>query len=73
MSAAEIIEKIKEMTPEEQREISRFVLDKLESKQGRVTAAPPQVSIRYATDEQARTAGDAVAAEYPETFRRLAE
>ena len=66
MSAAEIIEQIKALPPEEQREVSRFVRNlPLEG-----TSAP---AFRYATDEQARAAGDAVVAEYPETFRRLAE
>jgi hypothetical protein len=66
MSAAEIIEQIKALPPEEQREVSRFVRNlPLEG-----AFAP---AFRYATDEQARAAGDAVVAEYPETFRRLAE
>ena len=66
MSAAEIIEQIKALPLEEQREVSRFV----RSLPMAETQAP---AIRYATDEQARAAGDAVVAEYPETFRRLAE
>lgn len=66
MSAAEIIEQIKALPLEEQREVSRFVRS-LPTSEATVPA------IRYATDEQARAAGDAVVAEYPETFRRLAE
>ena len=66
MSAAEIIEQIKALPLEEQREVSRFVR----------SLPMPEAStpaIRYASDEEARAAGDAVVAEYPETFRRLAE
>jgi hypothetical protein len=68
MSAAEIIEQIKALPPEEQREVSRFLRE----------LAPEDSSgensgVRYASDEQARAAGNAVVAEYPETFRRLAE
>jgi hypothetical protein len=66
MSAAEIIEQIKALPPDEQREVSRFVRNLTEPD----TSAP---GIRYATDEEARAAGDAVVAEFPETFRRLAE
>jgi len=66
MSAAEIIEQIKALPPKEQREVSRF-LHSLPAVEDSVPV------IRYATDEQARVAGNAVAAEYPETFRRLAE
>jgi hypothetical protein len=65
MSAAEIIEQIKALPPEEQREVSRFV---------RGLASPDENrTVRYASDEQARLAGDAVVAEFPGTFRRLAE
>lgn len=66
MSAAEIIEQIKALPPEEQKQVSRFV------RSLRMEEASEPV-FRYATDEQARAAGDAVVAEYPETFRRLAE
>lgn len=62
MSAAEVIEQIKALPREEQREVFEFVRD-----------AERAGSIRYATDKQARAAGDAIVAEFPETFRRLAE
>lgn len=63
MSAAEVIEQIKALPRDEQQRVSEFVRREIESAQ----------AIRYATDEQARAAGDAVVAEFPETFRRLAE
>lgn len=66
MSAAEIIEQIKALPPEGQREVLRFV----RSLPVEEASAPV---FRYATDEQARAAGNAVVAEFPETFRRLAE
>jgi hypothetical protein len=65
MSAAEIIEQIKALPREEQRR----VFDYVKAVQGGVGAAP----VRFASDEQARQAGDAVVAQYPEVFRRLAE
>ena len=68
MSAAEIIEQIKALPPEEQREVSRFVTGLAVS-----GIADENRAVRYASDEQAREAGDAVVAEFPETFRRLAE
>jgi hypothetical protein len=68
MSAAEIIEQIKALPLEERREISRF-LRELSPED-----SPGENSdVRYASDAQARAAGNAVVAEYPETFRRLAE
>ena len=70
MSAAEIIEQIKALSPEERSEVSRFLRDLAASD---VSSPAENSVIRYATDEQARTAGDAVVAEFPETFRRLAE
>jgi hypothetical protein len=70
MSAAEIIEQIKALSPEEQREVSRFVRELAASDRSSGAETP---TVRYATDDQARAAGDAVVAEYPETFRRLAE
>jgi hypothetical protein len=65
MSAAEIIEQIKALPHEEQRRVFDFMK---ESQQG-VGAS----SIRFATDEQARAAGDFVIGQYPEVFKRLAE
>jgi len=72
MSAAEIIEKIKALPPEEQRQVSRFVRAHMDA--GRPSGGVSQpATICYAADEQARAAGDAIVAEFPETFRRLAE
>ncbi len=65
MSAAEIIEQIKALPRDEQRRVYDFVKG---AQEGAATAP-----IRFATDEQARQAGDAVVAQYPEVFRRLAE
>jgi len=63
MSAAEIIEQIKALPREEQQRVSDFVRSEIQ----------PVPSVRYATAEQASAAGDAVVAEFPKTFRRLAE
>ena len=65
MSAAEIIEQIKALPREEQRRVFDFFKEAQQN-----STSPP---IRFATDEQARAASDAVVAEYPEVFRRLAE
>jgi hypothetical protein len=73
MSAAEIIEQIKALPPEERREVSQFVLEHIDSKQDSSAEPPQAAAVRYATDEQAHAAGVAVVAEFPETFRRLAE
>ena len=70
MPAAVIIEQIKALSPEKQRVVSRFLREFMASD---APSAAEQPVIRYATDEQARLAGDAVVAEYPETFRHLAE
>jgi len=65
MSAAEIIEQIKALPREEQRRVFDFVKD--------AQTNPAAAGMRFASDEQASEAGDAVVAEYPEVFRRLAE
>jgi hypothetical protein len=65
MSAAEIIEQIKALPHEEQRRVFDFVKA--------AQANPAAAGMRFASDEQAAEAGDAVVAEYPEVFRRLAE
>ena len=68
MSAAEIIAQIKALPKEEQREVFEFV-HQAEAAQ----VQPPPRTIRYADDDAAKTAGDWVVQQYPETFRRLAE
>ena len=65
MSAAEIIEQIKALPREEQHQVFDFL------KKTQETSGSP--TIRYASDEQAEAAGEAVVGEYPEVFRRLAE
>ena len=65
MSAAEIIEQIKALPREEQRRVFNFVKETQEA------AVSP--AIRFASDDQAAAAGDAVVGQYPEVFRRLAE
>jgi hypothetical protein len=64
MSAAEIIEQIKALPREEQRQVFDF----LEAQRSTLSAP-----VRFANDEQARAASDAVVAQFPEVFRRLAE
>lgn len=65
MSAAEIIEQIKALPFEEQRLVLAFF------NESKPTAREP--SIKFATDAQAKKAGDAVVAQFPEVFKRLAE
>jgi hypothetical protein len=65
MSAAEIIEQIKALPREEQRRVFDFL------KEAQQDSSPG--TMRFGTDEQARAAGDAVVAQFPEVFRRLAE
>lgn len=65
MSAAEIIEQIKALPREEQRQVFDFFREVQQDTSPR--------TIRFATDEQAQAAGDAVIAQYSEVFRRLAE
>ena len=65
MSASEIIEQIKTLPKEEQDEVFAFV------RNGGGSLASP--SVRFARDEAARKAGDAVVAQYSEVFQRLAE
>ncbi|HTB62284.1 MAG TPA: hypothetical protein VK737_01740 [Opitutales bacterium] len=58
MTAVEIIEQIKQLPPQEKGKVAEFV---------RVDA------VRYAKDEDARRAAEAVFAEHPELFRQLAQ
>lgn len=71
MSAVEIIEQIKAL-PREERAV---VMDFVRNYQGADCRRSDQQStgIRYASDEQAHLAGESVVAEFPETFRRVAE
>lgn len=70
MTADEIIERIKALTPEEQQEVLRFLRDLNKS-----TDSSPVGTreIRYATDEQARAAGDYVLEKHAAVFKKLAE
>jgi hypothetical protein len=63
VSAQEIIEQIKALSPKEQVKVLEFAR----------SLPLPQKSIRYATSEQARTAGDKVLAEHDAVFRMLAQ
>jgi hypothetical protein len=65
MSAAEIIEQIKALPPDERAEVREFVL------QAEQTSENP--GVRYATDDAARAAGDEVLGKFREVFQRLAE
>jgi hypothetical protein len=68
MSAQEIIEQIKALPFEEQRKLRDLM-------RSTATSFSPfaEREIVYASDQQARSAGDAVVRQYPETFRRLAQ
>jgi hypothetical protein len=67
MSAQEIIEQIKTLTLEEKAEVVRFVqqLDGESSSQAK--------TIRYATPEQAKAAGDHVVGQHAAVFRKLSQ
>jgi len=67
MSAAEIIEKIKALPPEEQRQVIAF-FRAAEQAKSLETKTP-----RYADDGAAKAAGDRVLEEHAEVFKRLAE
>ena len=58
VNATEIIEQIRQLPPQEKGKVAEFV---------RVDAT------RYAPDEDARRAAEAVFAEHPELFRQLAQ
>lgn len=64
MSVAEIIEQIKTLSFAEKRELFH---------EFQVLLQGDPVNIRYATDEQARIAGDHVLKEHAELFRKLAQ
>lgn len=66
MSAAEVIEKIKALPPEEQEEVRRFVLNGSAT----VEERPP---VKYMSREQFDDAMDHVFKEHHELLRRLAE
>ena len=68
MSVAEIIEQIKALPLEDQREVARLVGELTER-----SDISPNRTVRYATNEQARAAGDRVLEEHVELFRKLAE
>ena len=65
MSAVEVIEHIKALTPEEKARVVAFV-HQLEA-EGEITG------VAYAGREQAQAAGDAVIKQYETVFRKLAE
>ena len=65
MSASEIIEQIKTLPKDEQNQVFAFVNNSV----GGAAAA----KVRFAQDDEAREAGDAVVAQYAEVFQRLAE
>jgi hypothetical protein len=67
MSASEIIEQIKALPADEQRQVFAFV------QSATAVTVTERSTARFATDEEAREAGEEVIARYPEVFRRLAE
>jgi hypothetical protein len=68
MSVTEIIQQIQTLTSEERRELMRLL-----GELPLIDATTDMKVIRYATDEQARAAGDYVLKEHEELFRKLAE
>jgi len=65
MNAAELIEDIKKLSPEEQRKVFNFVAQFERASLG----LPP---VRYATDEEFRSAAKHVFEKHDELFRKLA-
>ena len=65
MSAAEVIEQIKALPPDEKAELLDFVrtLPQFDKSAG----------IKFASAEQAKDAGDRVVKQYEEVFRKLAQ
>ena len=68
MSAAEIIEQMKALPREDWQLVVEF-LRTLE----REETAPMDRQVRYASDEAAKAAGDAVMEKHAELFRKLAD
>ena len=68
MSAAEIIEQIKSLSPEERREVVEFVRS---TENGAVTSSGG--TVRYADDSQFEAAVDRVFEKHAELFKKLAE
>ena len=65
MNAAEVIENIKKLPPDEQRRVFNFV----EQHERASLGLPP---VRYATDEEFRSAANHVFEKHDELFRNLA-
>jgi hypothetical protein len=63
MSAAEVIEQIKALPPAEKAAVVEFVR--------RLDTTPKE--IKFASNEQAREAGDRAVKQYEEVFRKLAQ
>ena len=64
MSAAEVIEQIKALPPAEKAQVLDFV---------RTLQVDKSTGIKFASDEQAKEAGDRVVKQYEEVFRKLAQ
>jgi hypothetical protein len=73
MSVAEIIEQIKALPPEEFRKVSEFVFKHIDAPRDLLGESSRNGVIRYATDDQAREAGDRVIEKHAELFKKLAE
>lgn len=67
MSAAEVIEEIKLLPPEEQRKVLSFLQDSLG------LHAAEQAPVRYAVDADFEQVADQVFRENDDLFRRLAQ
>jgi hypothetical protein len=65
MSAAEVIEQIKALPPAEKAQVLDFVRT--------LPRVDKPVGIEFASDEQAKEAGDRVVKQYEEVFRKLSQ
>ncbi len=70
MSAADVIEQIKALPPKEKSRVVEFVRQCAAELGGEASA---ERTVRFATPDQAKAAGDKVVEQYPETFRRLSQ
>lgn len=71
MSAAEIIELIKKLPPQERAEVEAFVLG--EKPEMRVEEAAAQTTVRHMPREEAERIAEGVFQRHSELFRKLAQ
>ena len=68
MTARQIIQEIKTLSPEEQREVLLYLKEKSPEYSG--SAAP---TIRYVSKEEAKRVSEGIFDEYADLFRKLAQ